>query len=307
MHSGRAAGVAKVDDHRVAAACLVAFGVFALYFSTLLPGFDFGDTGSFQATVGSSVIDARKAYPAYFAFLLVAGPNGWRSVFQPRVVVIALACAAAGALQYTNTLRAEWLVPDPPKSIGAGLQMFWFDVTKADWRDTTVLTVPRSMLADRRAMYWFDLTQQFGVIGPILAALGAVELLSRDWKRALLIILMYASNIAFAFSYNVGDSHVFYLPSHLAIALLAASGMTALGRVAPLEQPVLGALLVAYAGYRAFSDKPALARSRDVRPPQFMKSLTAGADDQDAILVTQLNWQLQNGLSYFAKEIRPEV
>ena len=40
---------------------------FALYRATMLPGFDFGDTGSFQATVGSPLITPRDGYPLYFA------------------------------------------------------------------------------------------------------------------------------------------------------------------------------------------------------------------------------------------------
>src|SRR3954470_2528342 len=49
------------------AATLVGFTSFMLYRATLLPGFDFGDTGSFQATVGSGLITPRDGYPLYFA------------------------------------------------------------------------------------------------------------------------------------------------------------------------------------------------------------------------------------------------
>src|ERR1700738_2853716 len=45
----------------------VALAAFALYDATLLPGVDFGDTGSFQATVGSSFLTPRDGYPLYFA------------------------------------------------------------------------------------------------------------------------------------------------------------------------------------------------------------------------------------------------
>src|SRR5581483_362305 len=48
-------------------ATLVAIAAFALYHATLLPGMDFGDTGSFQATVGSPYITPRDGYPLYFA------------------------------------------------------------------------------------------------------------------------------------------------------------------------------------------------------------------------------------------------
>src|SRR5260221_3284098 len=48
-------------------ACAVAVAAFVLYRATLLPGFDFGDTGSFQTMVGSPLITPRDGYPFYFA------------------------------------------------------------------------------------------------------------------------------------------------------------------------------------------------------------------------------------------------
>jgi len=64
-------GVRLQPDHSagrtVCAACAVAVLAFALYRATLLPGFDFGDTGSFQATVGAFLITPRDGYPLYFA------------------------------------------------------------------------------------------------------------------------------------------------------------------------------------------------------------------------------------------------
>src|SRR6185436_12108227 len=76
-------------------------------------------------------------------------------------------------------------------------------------------------LADRVGMWWFDARQQFGIFGLVLAVVGAVRLwtIARPW--ATLVILAYAINTLFAFTYNVGDTHVFYLPSHLFTALLA--------------------------------------------------------------------------------------
>ena len=297
---------------------MVGLTAFALYRSTLLPGVDFGDTGSLQATVGSLIITPRTAYPLYFAisraflllmpsdpayalnlgsaiegavacgvltlagieltgsiaaavaaallfaasytfwsqaiiaevyalhacfvaltlllalrwparptltrlalffacyalgfgnhlsmillfpayalFLLVAAPHGWRSMVAPRVLALALLFACLGAAQYAWNLRTLWLMPDPPRSALDGLQAFWFDVTKADWRDTMVLNVPRSLLSDHAAMYWFDLRQQFGLVGPLLAAIGLVSLLAADVRRALLMITLFAANVAF--------------------------------------------------------------------------------------------------------------
>jgi len=38
-----------------------------------------------------------------------------------------------------------------------------------------------------------------------------------------------------------------------------------------------------------------------------VSELTAGFDDRRAVLLADVNWQVQNGLSYFAKVTRPEV
>ena len=410
------------------AALIVALAAFALYRATLLPGVDFGDTGSFQTMVGSPLITPRDGYPLYFAigtlslwltgaepahalnlasaieaavacglvvlvaaelsgsvaaaigaallfvtsytfwsqaviaevyalhmalvaltlllllrwadgpgdgrlvaffavyalgfgnhlsmilllpgymlFLLLAAPRGWRSMFAPRIVGVALACAFAGALQYTWNLRTLWLLPDPPHGLVDALQRFWFDVTKSDWRDTMVMNVPQSLLRDHLAMYWFDLRQQFGIAGPILAAAGLLQLALTNGRRALLMLALFAANVIFAYSYNVGDAHVFYLPSHLLLALLAAPGVVLVGRVAPQGAPIAAALLAVYAGARAWHDFPALDRSRDTRPAAVVDALTAGLDDRREILLADVNWQVGNGLSYVVKVKRPEI
>jgi hypothetical protein len=418
----------------LAAALVVAACAFALYDRTLLPGVDFGDTGSFQATVGSPIISPRDGYPLYFAigdlflrvtrdeparalnlasavegavaagvivlaaeelsgslwaaiasallfagsytfwsqaiiaevyalhaifvaltvllvlrwerrpsigrltiffavyalgfgnhlsmvllmpgyavFLLAAAPGGWRRMLRPRVVAIATAIAALGALQYAWNLRELWLRPHLPSGIADALQIFWFDVTKTDWRETMVGRVPASMLGDRFAMYLFDLRQQFGWPVPILAALG----LARTWRgsrsRGALMFLLYVVNVSFAFSYNVGDTHVFYIPSHLLIAMLAAPGLVFVAELAPRPvmrvalQTACAVLAIGYASGRIYRDFPALDRSADRRPTELLGAMTAGLDGQHAIFLTDLNWQIQNGLSYFTKVTRPEI
>jgi Protein O-mannosyl-transferase TMEM260-like len=415
-------------NSRRAAAGVVAVAAFALYRSTLLPGFDFGDTGSFQTIVGFPLITPRDAYPLYFAigrafvggmhadpawalnlasavegamacglivmaaaelagstaagvaggllfavsytfwsqatiaevyglhacfvaltlllllgwsarpttarlavfflifalafgnhlstvlllpgytvFILLAAPRGWRSMFAWRIVGLAAVCAALGAALYVLNLRTLWLQPYPPRSLVDGLQTFWFDVTKSDWRETMVLHVPGSMLHERLAMYWFDVRQQFGPIVPALAVIGVVRLWIAERRRAMLVFLLYSMNVAFAFGYNVGDSHVFYLPSHLLLAVLVASSLPLAGLVTRRGAVICAAVLILYAGFRAHRDFPALDRSADRRPERVMAALTSGIDDRNAVLLTDLNWQVANGLFYYANAVRPEV
>lgn len=245
--------------------------------------------------------------PAYAAFLLLSAPDGWRSIVRPRVVLLAAGLAAAGALQYVWNLRTLWFLPFPPHDLADGWRAAWFDITKSDWRETMVMNVPQVMLRDHASMYLFDLRQQFGWAGLLIAAVGAAALVRRHWRRALLVLGVYAATALFAFGYNVGDTHVFYLPSHAMVAIAAGCGAAMLagrlGRAAPA--PAL--LLMLYAGARMYADYPALDRSEDSRPADLMTSLTSGLDDRHAILLTDLNWQVQNGLTYFGRRVRPDV
>ena len=255
--------------------------------------------------------------PGYTLFLLLAAPGGWRSMLRPRIVALALAMALAGSLQYVWNLRALWQWPNDPPGLVAALQTFWFDVTKSDWRDTLVMHVPGSMLRHRVEMYGFDLFQQFGW-AMVLAPLGFARLVAVNWRRAVLMLTLYLANVIFAFTYNVGDTHVFYLPSHLVVALLMAPGVVALGYVAlgfvaaspRVRRSAVGAacaVAIGYAAARAYRDYPALDRSGDHRPGEAMARMAAGLDDQHAILLADLNWQLIDGFAYFAKVTRPDI
>jgi hypothetical protein len=244
--------------------------------------------------------------PGLVFFLFSSAPGGWRSMLGPRTVALALGCALLGALQYGWNLRTLWLLPDPPDNLADGLLRFWFDVTKADWRETMVLEVPGAVLSDHAAMYAFELRQQFGWTVPILALLGLARLARTSWRQAGLLVAVYLGTFLFAFGYNVGDKHVFYLPSHLTIALLAAPGILVIGD-AWRQRHVAAALMIVYAGARTARDYPALDRSEDDRPRKVIAALTAGLDDRHTVLLVDLNWQVQNGLSYFGKALAPEI
>jgi hypothetical protein len=244
--------------------------------------------------------------PVYAAFLLLTAPGGWRAMLAPRVLVMAAAIAAAGALQYAWNLHALWRTAQPPSSLFSALASFWFDVTKSDWRETMVAQVPGGMAAERLRMYLFDLTQQFGWVLPIASAAGFYALLRRSVPRAVLIGGAYLANLAFALSYNVGDSHVFLLPSHLALALLVAVGLARLDVLARTRWAIAAAALLVAAN-QGWSNFPALDRHEDDRPTRLLAAVSSGAGVGESILLTDLNWQVQNGLNYFAKYSRPEV
>ena len=160
--------------------------------------------------------------------VFLAQTKGWRALLEPRIVALALLIAAAGALQYLPNLLAVWRSIDAPADWSGRLAAFWFDVTKQDWRESMVLGVRGSEAADRLAMWWFDARQQFGVAGIALGVAGAVALWMRSRRWATLLFLTYAICTAFALTYNVGDSHVFFLPGHLITAFCAGAAIAAL-------------------------------------------------------------------------------
>jgi hypothetical protein len=248
--------------------------------------------------------------PAYALFIIA---RSGRAAFGLRTISLSLACACAGALPYLWNLHTLWLAALPPHSFSDGLRTFWFDITKADWRQTMILSVPSSMTVDRLRMYLFDLTQQFGWVGPLLALVGIVGLARTSISRALLLLAVYLTTTLFALTYSVGDTHVFLLPSHLIVSLLAAPGIvfaatvqtSARWRSVVTAAAAIGLGIVATT--RIYDAYPALDRSADDRPRQVLQELTAGVDDRHAILLTDLNWQIENGLNYFAKYTRPDV
>jgi hypothetical protein len=249
--------------------------------------------------------------PGFALFLLVAAPGGPRQMLRPRVVALAACLAALFALQYAWNVAGMLAEPDHG-NLGTMVRDFWFDVTKSDWRAFMVYGSPSSMVGERFGMYWFDLRQQFGVPGILAAAAGLVFLFRRSWRFGALLAVLWAVNWAFAFTYNVGDVHVFFLPSHWAVALAAGCGAawavsalrTGAGRRAAWAAAIV---LLAYPAWRVYDTYPAMDRSRDWEPRGFFDRLTAGMDGEREILGTDLNWQLHNGFDYYAWNTRRDL
>jgi hypothetical protein len=256
--------------------------------------------------------------PAFTLFLLVSAPGGPRTLLRPRIVALALMIAATAALQYAWNFSFLLFEPNHPP-LADLFRTFWFDVTKTDWRANMVVTIPWSTVDDRFAMYWFDLRQQVGLPGVAAALVGLAFLFRIAWRRAVLVLVAWLCNWAFAFTYNVGDTHVFYLPSHLFVALAAGCGAgwlwhairSHLAKRTPDGMPGRAALaaasllLLAYPAWRTWDIYPAMDRSADRSPSTFLDAITTGIDGSHEILVRDINWQLNNGLDYYDKYTKP--
>jgi hypothetical protein len=233
-------------------------------------------------------------------FVLHVTPDR-RVLVRPRVIGAVLLLGIAAALQYTPTV--------------------WFDTTAQVRRESTVLGVQASELRDRLAMWSIDAQRQFGAVGLALAATGVVRLwlIARPW--AWLALTSYALNAIVALTTHVGDGHVFLLPGHFFVALCAGSGVAVLvqragrdgtSRRGPrprfvIVQTVAAILALGYAGWRGWTTWPLADRHQERRGEQVVAQLTAGITDRDALLVSQMDWRLENVLLYTGRYLRSDL
>lgn len=260
-----------------------------------------------------------------FAVFLIQVHPAPTELFRPRVVLATTAIVVAGALEYAPNLMAVWGSFNAPDTWTDRLAAFWFDVTKQDWRETMVLGVAPERAGDRLAMWSFDARQQFGIVGLVLALLGVVGLWRRSRAWAVLALTAYGVTTAFALTYNVGDSHVFFLPGHYIAAFCAGAGVAffaqACGDVGSglaehsavrrgIRSLVPGVVILAaltYAGWRGWSTWPAVDRHDDRRGEELIARLGLGVDDSNALLVSEMNWQVENVLLYVSRHVRPNL
>jgi hypothetical protein len=257
--------------------------------------------------------------PAFTVFLLMYRRSGQADPLHPRMLMMAIGIAALGALQYAWNFRGLWTELEPPATFGEALAKFWFDVTKQDWRETLVNTVSETGLQFRPAMYWFDLRQQVGVPGVVLAGIGFCYVLWHWPKRAIFLLLFYATNLIFAWTYNVGDAYIFFLPSHYVVALCAGAGIAAVGALASrianrTVATIASALLLLYPAWRGYDTLPAVDRSWDRRADALLDELTAlprplylPSSPEDTVLGLDTNWQVQNAIEYYMRERKPTM
>jgi hypothetical protein len=234
----------------------------------------------------------------FTVFLIQVHPHPPRLV-APSTILLAISIASVGALQYAPTFLYVWSSIDAPRAWSDRVAAFWLDVTKADWREEMVLGVTSSQLWNRLQMWAWDARQQFGIAGLFLAALGAVRLWSLSKAWAVFVWLAYAISTAFALTYNVGDTHVFLLPGHFVIALMIAAGV-AHWRSARLRHALtIGALV--YAAWRGWDTWPAVDRHADRRADAQLSHLAEGVDARNALLISKMDWQLENVLLYSSR------
>ena len=239
-----------------------------------------------------------------FAIFLIRVHPSPRELITWRITAIAAGIAVAGALLYLPNFLYIWTNIDAPSRWTERIAMFWFDTTKADWREAMVLGVSSGQLGERVSMWIWDARQQFGWVGLAIAVAGAVRLWTTAAPWALLVVVAYAMSTMFAVTYNVGDPHVFFLPGHFLLAFAAAN---AFARARHRAWQVLAVIALAYCGWRAWDTWPRVDRHADRRADVLVARVTAGIDEASAVLLSNLDWQSENALLYGARYERRDL
>jgi hypothetical protein len=242
-----------------------------------------------------------------FALFLRAIHPQPRDLLRPATIGLAIGIACASALIYAPNFLFVWTNIDAPPRWSDRLATFWFDVTKSDWRGTMLAGVDRSELAGRVAMWAWDGRQQFGLAGLAAAIAGAIRLWVKHSPWASVVTSAYVMNTVFAITYNVGDPHVFFLPGHALTALCIAALFIGWTPGKKHVAHVATAVLLAYAGWRAWDTWPSADRSADRRADLFVARVAAGVDDTNAVLLSDMDWQSENALLYSARYERRQL
>ncbi len=213
---------------------------------------------------------------AVFLLMTMTRPS---ELFRPRTLGMALLIACAGTLQYLPNLIALWRDIDAPEQWTDKLAAFWFDVTKADWRESMVLGVASDQALDHLAMFLFDLRQQFGVSGVLVACVGAVALWRTRRPWGALVLLAYGVNTMFG----------------CGVAAVLRTRRAGAGRALAISATIAA---IGYTVWRAYDTWPVADRHADRRAEQLADRMVFGLDERRDLLITQLDWQVENALLY---------
>jgi hypothetical protein len=287
------------------AACLIALSAYAARPTTMRLAIFFA---IYAMSFGNHLAMILLLVP--FALFLLHRRANRHELIRGRTVAVCAAIVAGSAMLYLPNLLFVLTNIDGPPSWSERIAVFWFDTTKADWRETMMLGVSPGELGSRLAMWSWDARQQFGVAGLALAVFGAARLWWISARWAVLVWSAYAISTVFAVTYNVGDAHVFFLPGHFltAFGVAAALAPSRRGAFARHGVHVIGVVLVLlYTGWRTWDTWPVVDRHLDRRADVLVARVTGGLDDTHAVLLSQMEWQSENALLYSARYERREL
>ncbi len=87
-----------------------------------------------------------------------------------------------------------------------------------------MFTLPPPAVIARAGEYGARLADQFAAPVIALAVVGFLAMWAHHWRANLLLLLTFGAHLVYDLNYNIGDIHVFYIPTYLVIALWASAG-----------------------------------------------------------------------------------
>jgi 4-amino-4-deoxy-L-arabinose transferase-like glycosyltransferase len=226
---------------------------YALFVAGLLGGLSLG--------VHMSVVLLVPAVLVFVAATLVAKRA---AMSIPRNLASALGGALAGlALMFLVFLLLDWNNPtasyfhsviEPSRSawglsaeqIDGPFDRLLFGWSARQFR-SFMFADPTAVMPDLAGRYWENLPSELAWPLIVLAGSGALGLLVRRPRAAALLLVALTTQWLCTFNYNIWDLYVFFIPSYVLLAVLAAAG---LGVVVD----IVGRLTSRWRDYRAWAD-----------------------------------------------------
>ncbi len=122
-----------------------------------------------------------------------------------------------------------------------------FILSARQWRGRMFDNPAKYMVANLLG-YVTRLPREFTLLMLGLLVLGLIVLFIRDWRAGILFVVALVMHWVFYFNYRVGDQYVFFIPSYVWMAMLAAVGMGGLawliGRMPGRPVQMIASLIV---------------------------------------------------------------
>lgn len=115
--------------------------------------------------------------------------------------------------------RSAWGLSEA--DIQSPVQRVWFNLSAGQWSGN-MFSNPERDTPQNAEKYIDGLEREFSpwVLG--LALIGLLLLFIRDWRVGVLFLTAFVLYCVFYFNYRVGDQYVFFIPTYMWLAMLAA-------------------------------------------------------------------------------------
>lgn len=163
--------------------------------------------------------------PALVLFVLLVD---WRVLLRPLTIAASLGLVALGLSQYLFVMlrtvqRAPYI-----EAHASTLDQLLVVLRGRQYADSLFAYSLRDFFATRFSAVGSFVTGELTLAGLVLAGIGAVALVRRNWRAAVLLAAGALVVFGFACSYDVPDIQVFVIPVFVVLWLLAGVGVAAL-------------------------------------------------------------------------------